>query len=439
MRKALQLRDRPATSDGMDDAGLGLRAQLLEMGDKARSSAEALRLAPAGVRTAALKFMARALGSHQHAILAANQEDLEAAEAAGLSNALLDRLALDPARVDAMVSALERVARLPDPVGVQTERWSPANGLDIARVSTPIGVIAMIYEARPNVTADAASLCVRSGNAVILRCGKECLRSSLAIHRAMAEGLRSAGLPEACVQIVPFSDREAVSALLGGLDGKIDLLIPRGGRDLVARVEREARVAVLSHQEGLNHTYVHAAADPDRARAIVVNAKMRRVAVCGATETLLIDVAAAPMLPQIAADLQAAGCELRGDGRARALAPFINPATEADWRTEYLEPILAVRVVDGLEEAIAHIAAYGSQHTDAIITEDAEAAETFLARVDSAIVLVNASTQFADGGEFGFGGEIGIATGRLHARGPVGAQQLTTYKYVVRGTGQTRP
>ena len=424
----------------MDDAGLGLRSTLLDMGRKARAGADALRLASAETRTAALTAMAARIRAHSAAIEAANAVDMQAAREAGLSAAMLDRLALNPARIEAIAAAVEAIAAIPDPIGRETARWTRPNGLDIARVAVPIGVIAMIYEARPNVTADAAALCVRSGNAVILRGGSECLRSSLAIHAALAEGLTAAGLPESCVQIVPTTDREAVGLILGGLNDAIDLLIPRGGKTLVARVNAEARVPVLSHEDGLNHTYVHAAADPDKACAIVLNGKMRRVSVCGATETLLIDAACAGrLLPLIAADLQGAGCELRGDGRARALVPSMSVATEDDWRTEYLEPILAVRVVDGLEDAVAHIERYGSHHTDAIVTEDAAAAAAFSQRIDSAIVLVNASTQFADGGEFGFGGEIGIATGRLHARGPVGAEQLTTYKYVVRGTGQTRP
>ena len=301
-------------------------------------------------------------------------------------------------------------------------------------------MIAIIYESRPNVTADAAALCVRSGNAAILRGGSESFHSATALHAAIVEGLVEAGLPPSCVQMVPTADRAAVGMILAGLDHAIDLIIPRGGKNLVARVQAEARVAVLGHLEGLCHTYVHAAADEAKARAIVLNAKLRRVTVCGATETLLIDAEIAPrLLPLIAGDLIARGCELRGDLRARSLVPAMLAATEADWTTEYLAPILAVRVVDGLDAAVAHIAAYGSGHTDAIVTEDAAAAEAFVAKVDSAIVLINASTQFADGGEFGFGAEIGIATDRLHARGPVGAEQLTTFKYVVRGTGQTRP
>ena len=426
----------------MDDASAAPSAAstlLLEgVGATARAASDDLRLARPEARTRAIKSMAESILAQAPAILTANSQDVAAAK--GLSPAMLDRLTLTPARVAAMAEAVRAIAAIPDPLGAETARWTPANGLDIARVRTPIGVIAMIYEARPNVTADAAALCVRSGNAVILRGGSECLRSSLAIHAAVVEGLTAAGLPAGAVQMVASADRAAVGELLSGLGGAIDLIIPRGGKGLVERVQREARVAVLGHAEGLNHTYVHAAADPAKARAIVLNAKMRRVSVCGATETLLIDAeAAAVMLADITADLTAAGCEVRGDGRARALVPTLSEATEADWSTEYLEPILSVRVVDGLDEAVAHIARYGSGHTDAIVTEDAAAAEAFAARVDSAIVLVNASTQFADGGEFGFGGEIGIATGRLHARGPVGAEQLTTFKYVVRGSGQTRP
>ena len=424
----------------MDDGGLNIDAMMRAMGRAGREAAAALRLAPAAQRTQAVAAMASAVRASAAEVLAANADDLAAGRRASLSDALLDRLALTPERVEAIAVGLDTVAAIPDPVGVEIARWTRPNGLDIARVRTPIGVIGVIYESRPNVTADAAALCVRSGNAVILRGGSESLQSSLALHAAIAEGLRAAGLPDAAVQIVPVADRAAVGALLSGLDRSIDLLIPRGGKSLVARVQSEARVAVLGHLEGLCHTYVHAGADPAKARAIVLNAKMRRVGVCGATETLLIDATVAPaLLPAIADDLLAAGCALRGDGRARALVPAMSAASDEDWTTEYLAPILAVRVVDGLDAAVAHIATFGSGHTDAIVTEDAAAAEAFTARVDSAIVLVNASTQFADGAEFGFGAEIGIATDKLHARGPVGAEQLTTYKYVVRGAGQTRP
>ena len=424
----------------MDDGAFSLDRTLHAMGLRAREGAQALRLGSAETRTAAIRAMAAAVREDAAAILAANETDVSAARAAGLSPALIDRLALDGARIEALARALETIAAIPDPVGQEMARWRRPNGLDIARVRTPIGVIAMIYESRPNVTADAAALCIRSGNAVILRGGSECLASNLAIHAALERGLTSAGLPASCAQIVRTADRAAVGLILKGLDQAIDLIVPRGGKSLVARVQAEARAPVLGHLEGVCHTFVHAAADLAKSRAIAVNAKLRRVSVCGATETLLIDEAGAErLLPPIAADLIAAGCELRGDEAARALVPEMRPASEDDWRTEYLEPILAVAVVDGVQGAAEHIRTYGTAHTDAIITEDSAAAEAFVAAVDSAIVLVNASTQFADGGEFGFGAEIGIATGRLHARGPVGAEQLTTYKYVVRGTGQTRP
>ena len=417
----------------------GLAADMLQMGRRARAAAVWLREAGAEQRTAAILAMAEAIAASSADILTANTADLDAARAAGVASNMLDRLALDPDRLAAVAQAVRDIAAIADPVGAEMARWTRPNGLDIARVRTPIGVLAVIYEARPNVTADAAALCLRSGNAVILRGGSECLRTNLALHRALVGGLEAAAAPVDCIQLVPTADRDAVGLILQGLDGAVDLVIPRGGKGLVARVRAEARVAVLGHLEGLCHTYVHAAADPDKARAIVVDAKMRRTSVCGATETLLIDASVAPaMLPLIAADLEAAGCALRGDTAARALVPSMTEASEADWTTEYLAPILSVRVVAGVEAAAAHIAAYGSGHTDAIATEDAAAAERFTAAVDSAIVLVNASTQFADGGEFGFGAEIGIATDRLHARGPVGAEQLTTYKYVVRGTGQVR-
>jgi len=424
----------------MDDAGQTLLGRMQAMGRAAREGARALRLASASQRTTAISAMAAAIRDQASTILAANAEDLTAARAAGVSGPMLDRLMLDDGRVEALAVAIETVAAIPDPVGAEIARWTPPNGLDIARVRTPIGVVAMIYESRPNVTADAAALCVRAGNAVILRGGSECIRSNLAIHACVAKGLKAAGLPESAVQIVRTTDRDAVGHLLSGLDRQIDLIIPRGGKGLVARVQAEARAPVLGHLEGLNHVFVHAAADIAKARDIVVNAKMRRVSVCGAAETLLIDkTAAARLLPPIADALIQANCEMRGDAAARAIEPGMKPATDADWTTEYLAPTIAVAIVDGVAGAAAHIAAYGSGHTDAIITEDPAAAEQFIAEVDSAIVLVNASTQFADGGEFGFGAEIGIATDRLHARGPVGAEQLTTFKYVVRGTGQTRP
>jgi glutamate-5-semialdehyde dehydrogenase len=348
-----------------------------------------------------------------------------------------DRLMLDLGRVEAIAAGLDKIAALPDPIGVEIARWRRPNGLDIARVRTAIGVIGMIYEARPNVTADAAAICLRSGNAVMLRSGTDAHRSALAIHAALARGLADAGVDAAAVQILATTDRHAVGELLGGLGGTIDLIIPRGGKTLVERVSREARVPVLGHLEGICHTYVHAAADPQMAVAIVRNAKLRRVSVCGATETLLIDRAAAPaLLPLIADALD--GCELRGDAEARSIVS-LGSGDEPNWETEYLAPVLAVRIVAGLDEALEHIAAHGTAHTDAIVTDDQAAAEAFLEHVDSAIVMWNASTQFADGGEFGFGGEMGIATGKFHARGPVGPEQLTSFKYKVRGRGQTRP
>ncbi|AQR62968.1 glutamate-5-semialdehyde dehydrogenase [Brevundimonas sp. LM2] len=410
------------------------------MGRRARAAAQAVRTAPAEVRSRALAAAARSLRTRADAILSANRIDLDRARANGMSEALQDRLALTPARIAAMADAVDEVAAFPDPLGVVTDRWTRPNGLAFQRVRTPLGVLAIIYESRPNVTADAAALSIRSGNVAILRCGSDCLDSSRAIHAAMVEGLVEAGLPLDAVQLVDTPDRAAVGALLTGLEGTIDLLIPRGGKSLVARVQAEARVPVLGHLEGLNHTYLHASANPAMAVDVVVNAKMRRVSVCGATETLLVDrTAAERLLVPVAQALTAAGCALRGDAEAMALVPGMAAAEEADWSTEYLAPMLAVRIVDGLDQAIAHIATYGSGHTEAIVAEDAWAAAAFQQAVDSAIVLWNASTQFADGGEFGFGGEIGISTSRLHARGPVGAEQLTSFKYLVTGTGQTRP
>ena len=413
---------------------------MLERGRRARAAADAVRLAPADTRSAALRAMSIALRARADDILKANARDIDRARTNGMGEAQIDRLALTPARIEAMAAAVAEVAAFPDPLGVETVRWTRPNGLDFARVRTPIGVLAIIYESRPNVTADAAALCIRSGNVAILRCGSDCLDSSLAIHAAVVEGLAAAGLPADAVQLVDTPDRAAVGALLTGLEGSIDLLIPRGGKSLVARVQAEARVPVLGHLEGINHTYLHASAEVGMARDVVVNAKMRRVSVCGSTETLLIDQAgAARLLPPVAEALIAAGCELRGDAEARALVPQMRSATDDDWGHEFLAPILAVRIVEGPDAAIEHIRTHGSGHTDAIVAGDEAAAAEFLNLVDSAIVLWNASTQFADGGEFGFGGEIGISTSRLHARGPVGAEQLTSYKYVVRGTGQTRP
>jgi glutamate-5-semialdehyde dehydrogenase len=401
------------------------------MGRAARGAAEVLRSAPAGQRSMAIRLMAGHVRANAAQILAANALDVAAA------SSMIDRLKLDEERVEGIAKALEEIAGLPDPVGEVMERWTRPNGLDIARVRTPIGVIGMIYESRPNVTADAAAICLRSGNAVILRSGSEALRSALAIGEAIAGGIAEAALPPASVQIVASADRDAVGMMLEGISGSIELIIPRGGRALVERVTKEARVPVLGHLEGNCHTYVHRSADPRMAAEIVRNAKMRRVSVCGATETLLIDRDCAPaLLPAIASAL--GGCELRGDVEARAIVPMAE-AGEEDWSTEYLSPVLAVKTVEGVEEAVAHIRRYGTAHTEAIVAEDSEAAEYFLNRVDSAIVLWNASTQFADGGEFGFGAEIGIATGKLHARGPVGPQQLTSFKYQVRGRGQIRP
>ena len=410
---------------------MSLQPEMLAMGRAARSAAETLRSASAEQRSEAIRGMARNIRARAADILAANAADVADA------TVLIDRLMLNEARLEDVAGSLEAIAGLPDPVGAIVDQWTRPNGLEIARVRTPIGVIGMIYESRPNVTADAAAICLRSGNAIILRSGTDALRSALAIHEALAAGIEEAGLPRDIVAIVRSPDREAVGLILSGLDGAIDLIIPRGGKSLVERVNREARVPVLSHLEGVCHTYVHASADPEMAASIVRNAKLRRVSVCGATETLLIDRDAAPaLLPRIAEAL--ADCELRGDDAARAIVPM-EPATEADWHAEYLAPILAVKTVAGIEEAIAHIARYGTGHTEAIIAEDESAAEHFLDRVDSAIVIWNASTQFADGGEFGFGAEIGIATGRLHARGPVGPEQLTSFKYEVRGSGQVRP
>ncbi len=417
-----------------------LTAQMLAMGARARAAAHEVGQAEAGERTLALATIAEAIGDHASAILDANAEDVAAARTASLSEAKIDRLVLDHTRLNAIAAAVRAIAAQGDPVGEELARWTRPNGLDIARVRTPIGVIAIIYESRPNVTADAAALCLRAGNAAILRGGSEAFRSNTALHAAVTEGLVGAGFTPDAVQLVNTPDRAAVGHVLSGLGGAVDLAVPRGGRSLVERVQTDARVPVLGHLEGVCHVYVHANADLDKARSIVRNAKMRRTGVCGAAETMLIDAAVLESHgPAIAADLIAAGCALKGDDRARAVLPNLGEASEDDWRTEYLGPTLAVRVVDTLDDAVAHIAAYGTQHTDAIITENAEAARRFLAEVDSAIVMHNASTQFADGGEFGMGAEIGIATGRLHARGPVGAEQLTSFKYVVRGDGQVRP
>ena len=401
----------------------------------ARDASRILAGSSAEQRNTALCLMAAALRDHQPAILTANAADLAAFNG---GESFRDRLTLTPARVEAMAKGLEDVAALPDPLTRDLGEWTRPNGLRIRRVATPIGVIGMIYESRPNVGADASALCLKSGNAVILRGGSDSLRSARAINTALVHGLEAAGLPRACVQVPPNADRAYVAAMLSGA-GLIDLIIPRGGKSLVERVRREARVPVLAHAEGLCHTYIHAAADPAMARAIVANAKMRRTSVCGATETLLIDRAiASAQLPAIVADLRALGCDFRADAAARAIVPGLPTANDTDFDTEWLDAIISVGVVDGVDSALAHIARHGSSHTDAIVTEDPAAAEHFLAGVDSAVSLWNASTQFCDGGEFGFGAEIGIATGRIHARGPVGLEQLTTYRYTIRGTGQVR-
>jgi glutamate-5-semialdehyde dehydrogenase len=418
---------------------LDLPAIMAELGRRAREAAAALGLAAPQSKSAALNEAAEAIRSHSRNILDANARDLAEAQGQGVSGALRDRLALDPKRVEAIAAGLEAIAALPDPTGRSLAKWSRPNGLDIERVSVPLGVIGIIYESRPNVTADAGGLALKAGNAAILRGGSESFHSSQALVSALVDGLRVAGLPEAAIQLVPTRDRAAVGLMLG-MNEHIDIIVPRGGRSLIERVQQESRIPVIAHLEGICHTYVDGAADPEMARAIVSNAKMRRVSICGATETLLVDRrVAADVLPEILADLRRAGCELRGDEAARAIDPAMLPATEEDWRTEYLDAILSVRVVDGVAGAIAHIKRYGSHHTDAIVTTDAHVAERFLREVDSAIVLVNASTQFADGGEFGMGAEIGISTQRLPPRGPVGAEQLTTYKYLVRGSGQVRP
>ncbi len=415
-------------------------AQMQAIGRQARAAQRAIALASPDAKIKALQAAAAAIRGGTSAIIEANRLDIDAARAAGMTPAYIDRLALDGKRIAAIGSGLEAIAALPDPVGKVTESWTRPNGMRIERVRVPIGVVGIIFESRPNVTADAGGLCLKAGNATILRGGSDSFNSSRQIHACIAKGLAAAGLPEGAVQLVPTRDRAAVGMMLKGLDGAIDVIVPRGGKSLVARVQDEARVPVFAHLEGLCHTYVDRDADLDMAVGIVLNAKMRRTSVCGATETLLVDRGApAAFLPTLVSSLIAAGCDVRGDDTALSTDTRVKAATEADWTTEYLDAIIAVKVVDGVDGAIEHIGRYGSQHTDCIVTANAATAERFLTQVDSAIVLHNASTQFADGGEFGFGGEIGIATGRLHARGPVGVDQLTTFKYVVRGAGQTRP
>jgi len=417
-----------------------IAAAMGEIGRRARAAARALALTPADQKNRALGAMAAAVRAQTSLVLAANAEDVAEARAAGVTGAYLDRLALDPPRVEAIAAGIDAVRSLKDTVGSVMDSWTRPNGMRIERVRVPLGVIGIVYESRPNVTADAGVLCLKSGNAAILRGGSDSMRSSRAILAALTEGLRAANLPEAAIQLVPTRDRAAVGLMLAGLDGNIDVIVPRGGKSLVARVQTEARVPVFAHLEGVCHVYVDKAASLDMARKIVLNAKMRRTGVCGAAETLLVDRASAGnQLKPLVEMLIAAGCEIRGDKATLAVDKRVKPATEEDWSTEYLDAVIAVKVVDNVDAAIDHIERYGSHHTDAIITEDKATAEKFLREVDSAIVLHNASTQFADGGEFGFGAEIGIATGRLHARGPVGVDQLTTFKYRIHGTGQTRP
>jgi glutamate-5-semialdehyde dehydrogenase len=417
-----------------------IAAVMGEIGRRARAAARALALAPADQKNRALGAMAAAVRAQTSLVLAANAEDVAEARAAGVTGAYLDRLALDPGRVEAIAAGIDAVRGLKDAVGTVMDSWTRPNGMRIERVRVPLGVIGIVYESRPNVTADAGVLCLKSGNAAILRGGSDSMRSSRAILTALTEGLRAANLPEAAIQLVPTRDRTAVGLMLAGLDGNIDVIVPRGGKSLVARVQTEARVPVFAHLEGVCHVYVDKAASLDMAKKIVLNAKMRRTGVCGAAETLLVDRAGAGgQLKPLVEMLIAAGCEIRGDKATLAVDKRVKPATEEDWSTEYLDAVIAVKVVDNVEAAIDHIERYGSHHTDAIVTEDRATAEKFLREVDSAIVLHNASTQFADGGEFGFGAEIGIATGRLHARGPVGVDQLTTFKYRIHGTGQIRP
>ncbi len=417
-----------------------LEATMAELGHGARQSARALALAPAAQKNRALAAMAKAIRGSRAGILAANADDVAEAKASGATAAFIDRLALDAKRVEAMAAGLDVIRKLKDPVGTVLASWRRPNGMRIAQVRVPLGVIGVIYESRPNVTADAGALCLKAGNAAILRGGSESFRTARAIHAALTAGLLEAGLPAAAISLVPSRDRAAVGMMLAGLNRTIDVIVPRGGKELIGRVQSEARVPVFAHLEGVCHVYVDGEARLPMAKSIVLNAKMRRTGVCGAAETLLVDRAAAPkMLKPLVAMLIDAGCEVRGDAAVQAADRRVKPASEADWSTEYLDAVITAGVVDGIDAAIDHIERYGSHHTDAIVTADKAAAEKFLREVDSAIVLHNASTQFADGGEFGFGAEIGIATGRLHARGPVGVEQLTSFNYRIRGNGQTRP
>jgi glutamate-5-semialdehyde dehydrogenase len=416
-----------------------LDAEMRALGREARAAAQILATTPRATKDQALRAGAASLRAREADIIAANADDMAAAQARDLRPSLLDRLALDAVRIEAMAEGLEAVAGLDDPVGTELARWRRPNGLDIARVRVPLGVIGVIYESRPNVTADAGALCLKAGNAAILRGGSESFHSSRAILACLQEGLAAAGLPERAIQCVPTTDRAAVGIMLT-MTEFIDVIVPRGGASLIERVQQESRIPVFAHRDGICHVYLHDAADPEMAREIALNAKMRRTSVCGAAETLLVDrAAAARLLPGVLDALIAAGCAVRGDPEVQAIDGRVSPASEEDWSTEYLDAILSVKAVGGLDEAIAHINRYGSHHTDSIVTAEAAAAERFLAEVDSAIVLHNASTQFADGAEFGMGAEVGISTGRLHARGPVGVEQLTTFKYLVRGRGQIRP
>ncbi|HET7490822.1 MAG TPA: glutamate-5-semialdehyde dehydrogenase [Bradyrhizobium sp.] len=422
------------------DGSADLPELMTELANRARQAARVLALASAEQKNRALEAIERAIRANASTILAANAEDVAEVRTAGATSAFIDRLTLTQGRIDAMADGVATVRSIKDPVGVVTESWTRPNGMTIERVRVPLGVIAVIFESRPNVAADAGVLCLKSGNAVILRGGSDSFRSCRAIHDCLVQGLREAGLPEAAIALVPTRDRAAVGLLLTGLNGAIDLIVPRGGKSLVARVEAEARVPVFAHLEGVNHVYVDRAANLDMAKSIVLNAKMRRPGVCGAAETLLVDRKGAPaMLEPLVGMLIDAGCEVRGDEAVQRSDARVKPATDEDWDTEYEDAIIAAKLVDGVDEAIAHIHDHGSHHTDAIVTDDDATARKFLDEVDSAIVLHNASTQFADGGEFGFGAEIGIATGKFHARGPVGAEQLTSFKYRVRGSGQTRP
>ena len=424
----------------MVSSDIDIAALMTSLGVAAKSAAAELALTSTELRNAALLAAASSLRANADRILLANRLDTEQAEKRGLSASMLDRLMLNDARVAAMASGLEAIAELDDPVGNVVEEWQRPNGLTIQRVSVPLGVIGIIYESRPNVTADAAALCLKSGNAVILRGGSESFHSSTAIHACIVAGLEDVGIAAGCVQMVPTRDRDAVGFLLSSMAKWIDVVVPRGGKRLIKRVQEEARVPVIGHLEGICHVHLHSSADATIAREVVLNAKMRRTGICGAAESILVDRSvAAQLLPDVCAALTAAACEIRGDAAVTAIIAEAIPASDADWATEYLDSIVSIRVVDDIDAAIAHIRRYGSAHTESIIASDAVAAERFLREVDSAIVLHNASTQFADGGEFGMGAEIGIATGRIHARGPVGAKQLTSYKYVVRGSGQIRP